>query len=68
MIFIWDANLAIDPDYRDEDPDNSVLIRKFDLPKRETFLHAHMDLRRIVIGKVGGVEALDFWNSCPNKV
>ena len=49
--------------FQDKDPECPVLIRSLDLPQRVKFLSTDIDLRRLVIGKVGGVEMLDFWNT-----
>ena len=62
-LIVWDAALACDENYEDTDPENAALIRKFDLPGRDKFLHIDMDLRRLAISKIGGVEVLDFWNA-----
>ena len=63
VIFLWDANLAIKDDYKDMEPENAALIRKFDLPHRDKFLGVDVDLRRLAICKIGGVQVLDFWNA-----
>ena len=62
-LILWDAKLASDEMYRDKDPENAVFIRELDLPGRDKFLHIDMDLRRLAISKIGGVEVLDFWNA-----
>ena len=62
-LIVWDAKLASDEMYRDTDPENAVFIRELDLPGRDKFLHIDMDLRRLAISKIGGVEVLDFWNA-----
>jgi len=63
VIFLWDSNLAIKDDYKDTEPENAALIRKFDLPHRDKFLGVDVDLRRLAICKIGGVQVLDFWNA-----
>ena len=63
VIFLWDADLAIKDDYKDTEPENAALIRKFDLPHRDKFLGVDVDLRRMAICKIGGVQVLDFWDS-----
>ena len=39
-----------------------ALIRIMDLTGRDKFLSTDLDLRRLVIGKLGGLEMLDFWS------
>ena len=61
-LILWDARLASDETYKDTDPDNAAFIRELDLAGRDKFLHIDMDLRRLAISKIGGVEVLDFWD------
>ena len=62
-LIVWDAKLASDETYKDKDPENAAFIRELDLPARDKFLHIDMDLRRLAISKIGGLEVLDFWNA-----
>ena len=64
VMMMWDTDLITDHHQdQDQDPDNSALIRKLDLPHRKQFLSVHINQRMIAIGKVGGIELLDFWNT-----
>eukprot|EP00092_Neocalanus_flemingeri_P012524 GFUD01013499.1.p1 GENE.GFUD01013499.1~~GFUD01013499.1.p1 ORF type:complete len:520 (+),score=121.66 GFUD01013499.1:82-1641(+) len=61
-IVIWDTELAADINYLDTE-DNLVLMRKLDLPFKDRVLCIDMDLRRLAVGKIGGAQMFDFWNS-----
>jgi len=61
-IVFWNTELAADADYEDTE-DCEVLMRKLDLPAREKVLCFDMDLRRLVVGRIGGAVLLDFWDS-----
>ena len=61
-IVFWDTELAADSDYMDTE-DNLVLMRKLDLPHKDNVLCIDVDLRRLVVGKIGGAVLLDFWDS-----
>jgi len=58
IIIIWDANNACD-----ENKEETALMKTLELPHKDKFIHVDVDLRRLVIGRLGGVEILDFWNS-----
>jgi len=65
-IIFWDTELASDLNYMDTE-DNLVLMRKLDLPHKDKVLCIDMDLRRLAVGKIGGVNMLDFWNSAKDE-
>jgi len=60
-IVFWDTELAADTEYVDTE-DNLVLMRKLELPNKDKVLCIDMDLRRLVVGKIGGAVKYDFWN------
>ena len=57
LLCVWDISSG-----QDGDTNSPTLLRTLDLHQREKFLSSDLDLRRLIIGKVGGVEMLDFWN------
>ena len=57
LLCVWDIDGKEGGDH-----DSPALIRTLDLPQREKFISSDLDLRRLIVGKVGGVEMLDFWN------
>lgn len=61
-IVFWDTELAADANYMDTE-DNLFLMRKLDLPHKDNVLCIDVDLRRLVVGKIGGAVMLDFWDS-----
>jgi len=61
-IVIWNTELAADAEYEDTE-DCEVLMRKLDLPARDKVLSFDMDLRRLVVGRIGGAVLLDFWDT-----
>jgi len=61
-IVFWNTELAANAEYEDTE-DCEVLMRKLDLPAREKVLCFDMDLRRLVVGRIGGAVLLDFWDS-----
>ena len=58
LLCVWDLSSS----GQDGDTSSPTLLRTLDLHQREKFLSSDLDLRRLIIGKVGGVEMLDFWN------
>ena len=38
-------------------------MRKLDRPHKDQILSVDMDLRRLAIGRIGGVQVLDFWST-----
>ena len=61
-IVIWNTELAADAEYEDTE-DCEVLMRKLELPARDKVLSFDMDLRRLVVGRIGGAVLLDFWDT-----
>jgi hypothetical protein len=60
-IIFWDTRLAADTKYVDNE-ENLVLMRMLTLPYKDKVLCMDMDLRRLAVGKMGGVVMLDFWD------
>ena len=75
LICVWDTNqvsqststptsvIKLSDNLQDQEPGCPVLTRSLDLAGRVQFLSTDLNLRRVLIGKVGGLEMLDFWNS-----
>jgi len=61
-IGFWNTELAADAEYED-DEDCEVLIRKLDQRAGLKVLCFDMDLRRLVVGRMGGAVLLDFWDT-----
>jgi len=66
VIVIWDTKLAADVNYMNTEVD-LVLMRKIDLPYKDKVLCIDMDLRRLAVGRIGGAQMFDFWNSSEGK-
>jgi len=59
-IVIWDSKLASSLTYLDTE-ENLVLMRRLDLPYKDKILCIDLDLRRLLVGRIGGVNLFDFW-------